>query len=152
MSKNNLIVVINSYDDINKIDNNTKYININIDNYDKNIINYFINNGQNYSYADISNGKLGYAYISYDIFVKAEITIESIVNGCKDLDLVDKVRYIYIALGKILSYDINILPDKNENFSFEMGCNLNNIWGSIYNKKCTNVIVSKIFHYLLLFF
>lgn len=149
MSKNNLIVVINSYDDISKIDETTKYININIDNYNKEIIDYFINNGQNYSYSDISNGKLGYAYISYDVFVKSESVIEDIVNSCNDLDIVDKVRYVYIALGRMLSYDINILPDKNENFSFEMECSLNNIWGCIYNKKCTKAVVVKILHYLL---
>ena len=38
MSKDNLIVVINSYDDISKIDETTKYVNINIDNYNKEII------------------------------------------------------------------------------------------------------------------
>lgn len=148
MSKDNLIVVIHSMNDISKIDSTTKYINIDIDNYDKEIIDYFINNGQSYSYSDCIVGKVGYSYISYDIFVKAENTIEDIVNGCRELDLVDKVRYVYIALGRILSYDINILPDKNENFSFEMECCLNNIWGSIYNKKCTKLVGARILHYL----
>lgn len=148
MSKDNLIVVIHSMDDISKIDGTTKYINIDIDNYDKEVIDYFINNGQSYSYSDSIGNKMGYSYISYDIFVKAESVIEDIVNSCNELDLVDKVRYIYIALGRILSYDINILPDKNENFSFEMECSLNNIWGSIYNKKCTKIVIVRILHYL----
>lgn len=148
MSKDNLIVVIHSMDDISKIDSTTKYINIDIDNYDKGVIDYFINNGQSYSYSDNIGNKMGYSYISYDIFVKAESVIEDIVNSCSELDLVDKVRYIYIALGRILSYDINILPDKNENFSFEMECSLNNIWGSIYNKKCTKIVIVRILHYL----
>lgn len=148
MSKGNLIVVINSYDDISNIDDTTKYININIDNYDKKVIDYFVNNGHNYSYSDIIDNKLGYAYISYDIFVKAEKVIDDIVSACDNLDLINKVRYVYISLGKILSYDINILPDKNESFSFEMECSLNNIWGSIYNKKCTNIVSVRVLHYL----
>ncbi len=152
MSKGNLIVVINNYDDINKIDETTKYINISIDNYDRDVIDYFIKNGQNYSYSDTINNKDGYTYVSYDLFVKAEGIIASIVDNSRDLELIAKIRYIYITLGRILSYDINVLPDKNENFAFEMESNVNNIWGSIYNKRCINLVVVRILHYLLRIF
>jgi len=146
---NNLIVVINNYDDITKIDSNTKYININIDNYNKEVINYFINNGQNYLYSENINNINGYNYTTYNIFISSENIIKDIVDKVDNLTLIEKVRYIYITIGKILSYDINILPNKNENYDYGEEASINNIWSCLYNKKCTNSITSKVFHYIL---
>ena len=57
MSDNTTIMDINSYEDINKITNDTRYINIPIDKVDMKIIDYFLLNGTNYLYSDILNNK-----------------------------------------------------------------------------------------------
>ena len=65
MSDNTTIMSINSYEDINKITNDTKYINIPIDKIDMKIIDYFLLNGTNYLYSDILNNKNGFIYTDY---------------------------------------------------------------------------------------
>ena len=46
---------IKEYNDINSIDKDTKYINIVIDKNNNDIVNYFLNNGREYTYSDIVN-------------------------------------------------------------------------------------------------
>ena len=51
-----------------KKSNNIKYLNINITSPDLEVIYYLIENGKNYSYSDMLDGKRGYIYVSYDVF------------------------------------------------------------------------------------
>ena len=71
---------IKGYDDINSIDKDTKYINIVIDKNNNDIVNYFLNNGREYTYSDIINDKNGFIYTSYDMFKVGEECIDNIIK------------------------------------------------------------------------
>lgn len=142
---------ISTMEDIEKLKNNNtvKYLNIDIYNPNREVIEYLIKNGQNYSYSDLLEGKRGYIYVSYDIFKEAELLISDIITGIpEDLNELEISRYLYITIGKIMGYDINILPDKNETFNLKIINTINNIWGSLYNLKGTNISFAKIYLYL----
>lgn len=140
---------IKGYDDINSIDKDTKYINIVIDKNNNDIVNYFLNNGREYTYSDIINDKNGFIYTSYDMFKAGEECIDNIIKKMpSNLSDLERVRYLYISLGKLVGYDINLVNDKNEVISFMMVGYLNNIWSSLYYKKVTNLSIVKLFVYL----
>ena len=106
----NSIVSINKEEDISKITKETKYINIPIDIVDNNINNYFIINGVDYSYSESINRKQGFIYTDYNMFKQGELLIDSIIKDIpQNLSDIEKVRYIYITLGKELNIDINTL-------------------------------------------
>ena len=75
-NKQSLVVSVSNMKDLAKISENTKYINLDITNYDHDVIDYFLKNGENYLYSDIIEGTKGYVYVSYEEFEKAE----SIIN------------------------------------------------------------------------
>ena len=78
-----------------------------------------------------------------------EECIDNIIyNMPSNLKLIEKVRYIYVSLGKLLSIDINTMSDKNDNISFEMLSTINNIWGAISNGMVNDSVISKIFMYV----
>ena len=98
----NLIVDIRAFSDIDKIDFNTKYINIDITNYNKEIIEYFKLNGQSYLYSESVNNITGYVYVSYDKFISGESIIDMISkNMPRKLSKLEIARYLYISLGKL---------------------------------------------------
>ncbi len=138
-------------DDIKKLKeaSSVKYVNLDITNPDLEVIDYLIKNGQDYSYSDLVDNKNGYIYVSYEIFKDAELEILNIANGIDpNFNELEVARYIYIKLGKLLGYDINILPDKNETFNLKTINTINNIWGCMKNKKGTNVAFTKLYLYL----
>ena len=138
-------------DDIKRLNEleSVKYINLDITNPNLEVIYYLIDNGQNYSYSDMIDGKNGYIYVAYEVFKEAELSILDIINNIPtNLDELEIARYLYISLGKTLGYDINILPDKNETFNLNTINTINNIWGCINNSKGTNVSFTKIYLYL----
>ena len=140
---------IREYSDINSIDKDTKYINIPIDKNNNDIVDYFLNNGREYTYSDIINDKNGFIYTSYDMFKVGEECISSIIkNMPNNLSDLEKVRYLYISLGKLVGYDINLVNDKNEVIPFMMVGYLNNIWSALYYKKVTNLSIVKLLVYL----
>ena len=86
------------------------------------------------------DGKRGYIYVSYDVFKESELLLLDIINNIPiTLDELEISKYLYIKVGKILGYDINILPDKNETFNLKEISTVNNIWGSINKRKGTNM-------------
>ena len=132
-----------------KKSNNIKYLNIDITSPDLEVIYYLIENGKNYSYSDMLDGKRGYIYVSYDVFRESELLLLDIINNIPiTLDELEISKYLYIKVGKILGYDINILPDKNETFNLKEISTVNNIWGSINKRKGTNVSFTKVYLYL----
>ena len=134
----NSIVSINKEEDISKITKETKYINIPIDIVDNNINNYFLINGVDYSYSESINSKQGFIYTDYNMFKQGELLIDSIIKDIpQNLSDIEKVRYIYITLGKELNIDINTLSSKNEILSLHNITNLNNIWGALSKKSIT---------------
>ena len=144
-----LICNISVKDDIKKIKKNTKYINLHLDKISGEVFSYFIENGLEYSYAESFAELNGYIYVDYDTFIKGEVKVKSIIeNMPKDLNELEKLRYIYIQLGKIMRYDINIILEKNDNFIFNNLGNINNLWGSLATGKMTNISIVKIFKYL----
>lgn len=150
MNKGSIIVNINSIKDIEKINKDTKYINISIDNVDIGVIDYFLVNGKDYLYSDSINNINGYIYVDYDMFVGSEKVINNVIDSMpSNLSNIEKIRYVYIYLGKILSSDINTIEDKNEVISFSNISTINNIWGSINKGKTNDITVSKIFMYIL---
>lgn len=144
-----LVVYINKLSDINKISDETKYININITNYDYDIISYFIKNGQNYLYSEIIDGIPGYIYVNYEEFIKAESTIDMIyANMPENLNKLEKARYIYISIGKLVSFDLNFSIFKTEFYNINLINNATNIWGSISSGRVNDISASKIYYYL----
>ena len=126
-----------------------KYINLDISTPNMEVIYYLLENGDGYSYSDMLEGKNGYIYVSFDIFKESELLILDIIAGIPtDLNKLEIARYLYITLGKIIGYDINILPDKNETFNLKNINTINNIWGCLYNLKGTNVSLTKTYAYL----
>ena len=131
-NNNSLIVHIKKLSDISLITPNTKYINIDITNYDHDIITYFIENGSEYLYSEIIDNHPGYIYVNYDEFIEAETIIDLLYANMPDnLTSLEMARYIYISLGKIVSFDMRydippqfdinaneeeILYSKKENF------------------------------------
>lgn len=149
--KSPMIMSISTMDDIKRLNEleSVKYINLDITNPNLEVIYYLIDNGQNYSYSDMIDGKNGYIYVTYEVFKEAELSILDIINNIPtNLDELEIARYLYISLGKTLGYDINILPDKNETFNLNTINTINNIWGCINNAKGTNVSFTKIYLYL----
>lgn len=149
--KSPMIMSISTMDDIKRLNEleSVKYINLDITNPNLEVIYYLIDNGQNYSYSDMIDGKNGYIYVAYEVFKEAELSILDIINNIPtNLDELEIARYLYISLGKTLGYDINILPDKNETFNLNTINTINNIWGCINNSKGTNVSFTKIYLYL----
>lgn len=138
-------------EDIEKLkkNENAKYINLNITEPNMEVIYYLLENGQEYSYSDMLDEKNGYIYVSFDIFKESELIILDIIESIPtNLNKLEIARYLYTTLGKIMGYDINILPDKNETFNLNLINTINNIWGSLYNLKGTNVSFTKIYLYL----
>ena len=149
MNTDNIIVNIKNIEDIEKISNVTKYINISIDNINNDVINYFLLNGKNYLYSDTINNNNGFIYSNYDMFKNGENIINTIIcNVPNDLSDIEKIRYVYIYLGKILCSDINIMDDKNEIISFDKVSTASNIWSSLSSRKVSDIVVSKIFMYV----
>ena len=142
---------ITSMDDIKKLQSSqdVKYLNIDIQNPDLEVIYYLIDHGQNYSYSDLIDTKKGYIYVPYDIFKSAMLFILDIINHIPaTLTELEIARYLYITIGKNIGYDINILPDKNETFNLKNISIINNIWGSIHQTKGTNISLTKLYLYL----
>ena len=151
MKDSQLIIDINNMNDIKKIkDNkNIKYINIDIEKPNLEVIYYLLENGKNYSYSEKTGDNKGYIYVSYDIFKTAQLFILEIINHIPiTLNETEISRYLYITIGKNIGYDININPEKNETFSLKDISIINNLWGSIYYRKGTNLSLTKIYLYL----
>ena len=149
--KSPVIMSISTMKDIQELkkSNNIKYLNIDITSPDLEVIYYLIENGKNYSYSDMLDGKRGYIYVSYDVFRESELLLLDIINNIPiTLDELEISKYLYIKVGKILGYDINIFPDKNETFNLKEISTVNNIWGSINKRKGTNVSFTKVYLYL----
>ena len=145
------IALISNTSDLDKVSNNKKlkYINLNITNPNKEVLDYFKNNGYNYSFSEAIDNKNGYIYVDYNTFYKSQMIIKNIIDNMpNDFSDLEKSRYIYIQLGKNLGYDINILPEKNESFNFSSINTINNIWGAIASSKITNISIVKIYYYL----
>lgn len=149
--KNNrsLVVSVSTIKDIDKIKENTKYINIDITNCNHDIIDYFLKNGKNYLYSEIIDGTRGYIYVSYDEFSKAESIINAIYADMpNDLSKLEIARYLYTSIAKYVFFDINIIPEKNETYSFSLTSNINNLWGSLSLGRVTDISAAKIYYYL----
>lgn len=150
MSRGNVIVTIQNTGDIKKLEQkNVKYVNININNIEDKVISFLKEYGQNYLYAEAINGKRGYIYVDYDTFFYGEDLINDIITSMpNNLTEIEKAKYLYITLGKKIGYDINAIPEKNENFNFYNLNVINNIWGSLVNSKATNQSYCKLYLYL----
>ncbi|MBQ8681409.1 MAG: hypothetical protein IJ509_00650 [Bacilli bacterium] len=142
---------ITTMDDIKKLEKNKniKYLNIDIENPNLEVIYYLIDHGQKYSYSEICEGQKGYIYVPHDIFKKSTVFILDIINSVPlSLNELEVARYLYITIGKNIGYDINVLPDKNETFSLKNINIINNIWGSLNITKGTNLSFCKLYLYL----
>ena len=124
-SKDYGIYVYGYTQDLEKITKTTKYINIDITNCNHDVIAYFIQNGKNYLYSETIDENKGYIYVSYEDFYKAENIITSIyLDMPNDLTKLETARYLYTKLSKYVFFDINIIPEKNENYNFSLTNNI----------------------------
>ena len=148
-NKSSLIVSIYSISDINKITKDTKYISIDITNPNYDIISYFIDNGHNYLYSDITNNINGYNYVKYEEFIKAENLIDMIFSNMpNNLSKLEIARYLYISLGKCLSCSINTNIEKTEVYNTPLITSINNIWGSLSEGITNQNSANKLYYYL----
>ena len=146
-----MIMNINTMEDIKKLKNtpSVKYINLNIASPNLEVIYYLLEHGQKYSYAEIIDDKRGYIYVPFEIFQKAQMFILDVINNIPpNLTKLEIARYFYITIGKNIGYDINIITEKNETFNLEKINTINNLWGSIYHTKGTNISFAKLYLYL----
>jgi len=144
-----LVVSISTIKDIDKIEENTKYINIDITNCNHDVIDYFLNNGKDYLYSEIIDNNKGYIYVSFEDFYHAENIINAIYASMpNDLNKLETARYLYTEVAKYVFFDINIVPEKNESYSFSLISNINNVWGSLSIGRVTKSSISKIYYYL----
>ena len=149
MNSGDIIVNIKNMKDIDKITDNTRYINLSIDDVDSKVIDFFLLNGEKYSYSDTILDRNGFIYANYDMFKYGESIITNIIDTMPiNLNNIEKVRYLYITLGKILCIDINSINSKNDSISFNNISTINNIWGSLCKGKVNVSVISKIFMYL----
>lgn len=149
--KNNRFVVVNisNINDLDKITNNTKYINLNITDCDHEVINFFLKNGESYLYSEIIDNVPGYIYVSYQDFVKAENIINGIyANMPDDLSKLEIARYLYTTIPNYVCFDINLDRDKNETSNLSLISSVNNLWGSISNGRVNDKSIAKIYYYL----
>lgn len=145
----NSIECIHDINDINKLSKDIKYINLSIDNPNIEVIDYFLINGKDYSYTGTINDKSGYIYVDYDMFKEGEKIIDNIIDNMpSNLSNIEKVRYLYIALGRNVCFDINTLSNKNEVVSLSDITYINNIWGALSKRYVTKASLVKIFVYL----
>ncbi len=146
-------MTINDYEDLDKLNDDIKYININIKKIDNEVIYYFKKHGQNYYYSESIDDNIGYIYVDYDTFIKGNKLMESIINNIPDnLNKLEIAKYLYINIGKLISYDINIIPEKNETINYYQFSSINNIWGALSNLKATNQAYCKLYLYLCSYF
>ncbi len=141
---------ISTLEDIAKLEKleSIKYINIDINNPNQDIINYFLEHGQNYAYAETIGDKCGYIYVNHSMFTEAEQVKNNILESLPtNLSQLEQARYLYIRLGSILGYDINIEPDKNEQLNLTSISIVNNLWGSLSTKKVTSPSLVRIYYY-----
>ena len=149
MNRESIIITLSKYDDIEKLNDNIKYVNIDIKNCDDRVINYLKENGKGYYYSDSINNKDGYIYVDYNTFIKGNNIINKIVDNMpNNLSKLEMAKYLYVSIGKLISYDINIIPDKNEVVNFSNLSTINNIWGALSNLKATNQSYCKLYLYL----
>ena len=149
MKDDDLIVSISNVEDLKKITDNTRYINIDITSFNQKMAAFFTEYGQSFKYSDIIDGVYGYTYVNYEEFIKAENIIDEICNNMpKDLNELEKARYLYISLAKCISFDINCDTNKCEIYDLSLITNTNNIWGSLAIGSVTNISASKIYYYL----
>ena len=89
---------ISSINDITKIEESCKYIDLDLTNYSSEVINYFLKNGSNYMYSEIINNKKGYVYVDYEIFARGEHIIDLIYHNMpQNLNELAKAKYLYIS-------------------------------------------------------
>ena len=144
-----LVINISSLEDLEKIKVKTKYINLDLNNIDHNVLEYFLEYGDNFLYSDTIDNNKGYIYVTYEEFKNAENIINMIyANMPNDLNKLEMARYLYIALGKCLYFDINLDKNKNEICSLELLSKINNIWGSLSLGRVNDISASKIYYYL----
>jgi len=148
-NKPSKILAIHSIKDLDNITNDTKYINLDITNPEHDVIAYFKEYGENYMYSDITSDVMGYTYVNYEKFLKAENIIEMIYARMpNDLNKLAVAKYLYVSAAKCLSTDINANQNKCEIYNLTLMSTINNLWGSLAEGTVTDISAAKIYYYL----
>ena len=148
-NKSSLIVSISNISDLDKITKDTKYINLDITNPNREVINYFIKNGMPYMYSDLINTTSGYNYVSHDDFVKAENILDAVcLSMPSNLNEIEIAKYLYVTICKYISLDINTDQNKIETYNSSLISTVNNLWGSLSLGTVSDISASKIYYYL----
>ena len=148
-NKSSLIIQISDMADIDKITKSTKYINLDINNMNHDVINYFLEHGEKYLYSSMIDKVLGYTYANYDDFVKAEEMIDLIyANMPSNLSKLEMAKFLYVNIGKYVSFDINSDSEKNPLYNLNLITKVDNLWSSLALGYVNDKSVSKIYYYL----
>lgn len=149
MNGDDVIISVNNIEDIKKITENTKYINIDILNVNVDVIDYFLLHGQRFLYSDIIDKKNGFLYCNYDTFKNGEQIIDNIIDNMpSNLNKLEMIRYLYISLGRLVCADINVINEKNNSISFDSVGIVNNLWSALVEKRVADISASKLFMYI----
>lgn len=149
--KRQLMLSIADLEDLSKLEENKsfKYINIDITNPNKKIIDYLLTNGQNLLFTNIINDRPGYIYVDYVAFRNGQLLINELIKSIPDnLTDLEKCKYLYVKLGSFIGYDINAIEEKNETMNLSTIHTINNIWGAMSKGKGTNKSITELFFYL----
>ena len=148
-SNTSLICNVKSKKDLDNIGNSTKYLVIDVINSSNDIFTYLIEHGQKYFYAELIDDLKGFFFVNYNTFIKGEFQIKKIIEGLNtNFTELEKLRYIYISLGKYLMNDINSIEYKNDKYSFNDVGTISNMWGALATGKANSLSVAKIVKYI----
>lgn len=140
-----LIANVQNLEEARKVttDEEVKYINIDIEKATIELLIYLEENGSRFLYSDKIRDKIGYIYSTFEDYKRAVKIIKEIIQNINETQLpIEKARYIYIALGERIKYNINNNPEKNEEASIDNQWQTVNPFSAIstsnVNEKSTN--------------
>ena len=144
-----VMLLKNKEDCIKLVNSDVKYVNIDIGNPNMDIINYLLDSNNNWFVGDYLDNKYGYVYIDIDKFKEGQNVINGILLGIDyDYSDLEKARYLYIKLCKLVNFDINVVANKCDIYNFSLSNNINNIWESISSGRVSNISITKLYLYL----
>lgn len=143
-----LIANIQNIEDAKKITTSEemKYINIDIETVTMELFTYLEENGNRFLYSDKTQDSIGYIYSTFEDFKKAVNTFKEIIKEIDDLqNPLEKARYIYIALGKKIQYNINNDSEKNDIVSISNQWKTANLFSALSNSSINSKTANKLF-------
>ena len=140
-----VICKVKNKNDLSRFGDDTSYVELSLSEPDYEVIGSLLAKDNSNYYTDDG----GYVYVDYNTFKEGQEFINDLILKIdSDFSLLEKARYLYIQLGKIMGIDINACEEKNEDYRYLDYNILDNIWGSICYRKANNCSLAKLYMYL----